>query len=276
MMDFHVPDVDLATFRPILDTLQVNAPFCHLMHGYQQPFLELGLNPEIGLDAIALEQFSRDDFKAIAAEHRNRGRIITLHGPFWDLSPGSPDEAIRAVTRRRFEQLLAHVHLFEPQTVVCHAGYDRKRYITMRGDWLKRSLDFWSWLADGLSTAGTRLMLENVYEHCPEDLEPLLDALAPQGVGFCLDLGHQSAFGRAPLAQWLAVLGRHIGQLHLHDNNGETDQHLALGRGAIDFKPLWQWLAAQERPKRPVITIEPHTVDDFWGSLAYFREVQPW
>ena len=57
-------------------------------------------------------------------------------------------------------------------------------------------------------------MLENVYENGPEELLPLFENLAPQGVGFCLDTGHQAAFGRAPLAAWLDILGRHLGRHH--------------------------------------------------------------
>jgi sugar phosphate isomerase/epimerase len=61
-----------------------------------------------------------------------RSLTITLHAPFIDLCAGSPDPDIRAITRRRFEQMLEVVPIFKPKTVVCHLGYDLKRYLSFR------------------------------------------------------------------------------------------------------------------------------------------------
>ena len=81
--------------------------------------------------------------------------------------------------------------------------------------------------------------------------------------------------GRAPLEEWLDVLGPFIGQLHLHDNGGKKDDHLALGRGRIDFRPLFAFLKA-ERPRPPVVTMEVHRYDDIWASLEFLERLWPW
>ena len=173
-----------------------------------------------------------------------------------DISPGSPDPRIRAIARERFEQTLAVVPLFQPLTLVCHTGYSERRYGHMKALWLAYSSAFWSRVCGRLRGTGAMLMLENVYEAQPEDLRPLLGSLDAGRAGFCLDTGHQSAFGRRDLGDWLDILGPYLGQIHLHDNLGERDEHLALGRGGIDFKKLFNGLARTGRP-RPVITLEP-------------------
>jgi len=261
--------------QDLLRQVQVNIPFTMLYDTYLGRFLEYDLNPEIGIDAEALERFDFSDFQRIAAKLHDHHLSITLHGPFIDLSAGSTDPAVKAVTRSRFEQLLKLAPAFRPRSVVCHAGYDWRRYGYFREDWIESSLDTWSWLAGSLVEQGSRLMLENVYEDDPQDIGIILDRLKRQNVGFCLDAGHLFAFGRSELKPWLEGLGSYIGQLHLHDNHGRDDEHLSLGQGKIDFKRLFAYLISNNLP-RPIITLEPHREEDLWPSLDYLATVWPW
>jgi len=76
--------------------------------------------------------------------HRH-GLTVTLHAPFVDLSAGSTDPAIRAVTRRRSEEVLNLVPS-SPRTVVAHAATTGKRYDNFRKTWLENSVEFWGWV----------------------------------------------------------------------------------------------------------------------------------
>ena len=255
--------------------VQVSTTFTLLREGQLDHFTRHGLNPEIGIDAGAIERYSPGDFADVADALQRHGLTVTLHAPFVDLSAGSTDPAIRAVTRRRFEELLELVPVFRPRTVVAHAGYDWQRYEYFRKTWLDHCTGFWSEMADRLNRAGCRLMLENVYEHGPGEILELFERLRGHGVGLCLDCGHLTAFGRAPLQEWLQVLGGFSGQLHLHDNGGEKDDHLAMGQGRIDFRPLFAYLEAH-RSQPPVVTMEVHRPEDIWPSLEYLQTLWPW
>ena len=114
---------------------------------YADEFLSRGLNPEIGIDAAALDRFSAVEFREMATRLHERGLRVTLHGPFSDLSPGSIDPLIRSATRKRFEQLLEVVTIFKPISVVCHAGYEWKRYGYLYEEWFRQSIETWCWLA---------------------------------------------------------------------------------------------------------------------------------
>jgi sugar phosphate isomerase/epimerase len=261
--------------RKLLNQVQINIPFTMLHDTYLDRFLEYRLNPEIGIDAEALERFDLSDYQRIAEKIHARLLSITLHGPFIDLAAGSMDPAVKALTRNRFEQLLELVPIFRPAAVVCHAGYDRKRYSYFRDEWMGKSVETWSWLAGCLLGQGSRLMLENVYEEDSRDMRDILRLLKRQNVGFCLDAGHLIAFGRGHLKQWLEDLGPYIGQLHLHDNHGREDEHLPLGKGKIDFRLLFTYLISHNFP-RPIITLEPHQEADLWPSLDYLADMWPW
>jgi sugar phosphate isomerase/epimerase len=259
----------------ILREIQVNIPFTMLYESYLPKFLEYGVNPEIGFDAAALDRFSIKDFEDIARQIRKRGLSTTFHAPYLDLSPGSLDAVIRSLTRHRFQQILELIPIFQPKTVVCHTGYDHKRYWGLKEMWIKNSLEIWIWLSEEIKKEDSLLMLENVYEQSPQEFLDIYERLRNQYVGFCLDTGHMAAFSSKDLSAWLQSLGAHIEQLHLHDNLGNQDDHLALGAGQIDFRSLLKYVKGKKADP-PIITIEPHKEEDLWPSLEYLESIWPW
>lgn len=261
--------------QEIIRRVQVNLPFIMLAEeAWQELVFALDLNPEIGLDAAALDRFNLSDFSRIAEKIHHHGLSITIHGPFLDLSPGSPDSAIHDATCSRFQQMIDAVAVFQPKSVVCHAAYDTYRYEFCRDEWYARSIDTWQWVADAINARDARLMLENVYERYPEDLIGLLSPFDPDHVGCCLDVGHLSVFSRQPLSRWIESLSPWIGQLHLHDNRGDFDAHLPMGAGSIDFKPVFEFAADNET--KLIITLEPHRQEDFRASIRYLDKQDIW
>ena len=95
------------------------------------------------------------------------------------------------------------------------------------------------------------------------------------GAGFCLDVGHANAMGTVPIIYWLDVLGPYLAAMHLHDNHGERDEHLAVGRGGIDYAGLFDYMVEHEIKPRAV-TLEPHQEGDLWPSIVSLAEVWPW
>jgi len=65
--------------------------------------------------------------------------------------------------------------------------------------------------------------------------EELLQLLSSFDLGICFDVGHANTMGK--IDAFLAYKKRFV-NVHLHDNLGERDQHLAVGEGNIDFKKL--------------------------------------
>lgn len=261
--------------RWLIDKVHVSIPFTMLYESHMALFIHHRLNPEIGLDAMALDRFSMVEFTEIAEKLHSKGLKINFHGPFVDLSPGSSDPAIRELTRHRFEQVIRLVPLFRPLKVVCHASYDRKRYGYFRDTWLENSIEIWAWMGEALKRSGSRLVLENVYEHHPDDIRVLFERLEKNGVGFCLDTGHQAAFSRSSLETWVNTLAGAIDHLHLHDNDGSNDDHWALGKGSIDFSAFFNHLKKM-RNEPPTMTLEPHRKADLWPSIEYLSKVWPW
>ena len=71
-----------------------------------------------------------------------------------------------------------------------------------------------------------------------------LNALAGEKLfGFCFDTGHAHAC-RMDIKEALITLGERVEALHIHDNNGISDQHYAPYMGSIDWNDFMEGLKA--------------------------------
>ncbi|MCX5892436.1 MAG: sugar phosphate isomerase/epimerase [Deltaproteobacteria bacterium] len=262
------------TAAALKSQVQVNIPFPYLERGYLEKFLELGLNPEIGLDAYSLDHYPPAAFRRAARAFQAAGRRITLHAPFQDLLPGALDDAILAASRRRLRQAFRYLPVFRPASVVCHLGYAARFYGGDTPKWLDRAVATWKELAARAAACGVTVMLENVYETGPELHLEIVRRVDAPNLKVCLDVGHLFAFGGGDLSRWLETLAPVIGQLHLHDNHGAADEHLALGAGTIPWQEILQFFA--ERRRQPLITLEPHQEDSLQPSLDFLAQIWPW
>jgi sugar phosphate isomerase/epimerase len=255
----------ISVFEDIIRRVQVCIPFRLLKESYLSLVLEKRLNPEIGIDGEVMDTCSTKEFAEIAAILHQEGLSITLHGPFYDLVPGGMDKKILQASRERLREAFDLIPIFEPMAMVCHTGYDRKRYYEARDAWLETALQTWAPLVRGLQGTATTLMLENVYERTPGMLLRLLKGLNTNKVGFCFDTGHMSAFSETHMGDWLKVLGPFLKELHLHDNDGSWDDHWAIGQGNVDFEILFKYV--EENHLRPIITLEAHKEAWIWQSF---------
>ncbi|MBF0475791.1 MAG: sugar phosphate isomerase/epimerase [Deltaproteobacteria bacterium] len=259
----------------IVEEVHVSIPFLQLIGEYWSEVLELGINLEVGLSHQALDQVSLDEFKRTADMLLDRGIQMTVHAPFMDLCPGGIDPKMRRTAVQRLIQAIEVASFFKPKTIVGHLNYEERRYRDQQDQWLANSLETWHLLTVKAQDMGAQLVLENVYEEDAVMFESFFAAVPLGSVKFCLDVGHRNVWGtKMPLQEWVDRLAPHLGELHLHNNDGTWDNHQAVGCGNIDVAGLLAGLAA--RRIRPVITLEPHTKDGVMDSLTYLEGVWPW
>jgi sugar phosphate isomerase/epimerase len=115
---------------------------------------------------------------------------------------------------------------------------------------------------------GITLMVENGEGDTADTLAPVLDALP--SVGLHLDIGHANirAGRSSATAGLLDRYGDRLKHVHLSDNKGRGDDHLAIGAGSIDWKRELKALKASGYDG----TI---TLETFYGDsalIAYSRD----
>ncbi len=219
---------------------------------------------EIYFSAAVLDQIEKPDLERLI-ERLDWNPKLTLHAPFTDLNPGAVDPMVRSVTQVRFRQILNVAAILRPRAAVFHAAYDRWRYSGRKDVWLENGLDTWRKVMDLASKIGLRVAVENVFDEDPAALQMLIEKINDQDFGFCFDTGHFNLFSTVSMEQWFQSLGRHLVEVHLHDNDGTADAHWALGRGEIDFENFFGLM--NEHAPAPVFTIEAHDKDDVETSL---------
>ncbi len=228
--------------------------------------LKLGLAPEIAFKGPDLDDLPAAGLNAIAGELAGCGRRPTVHAPFFDLSPGAMEPRVRQITLQRLTQALEAAGVLGAQLMVVHPGYDRWRYPNLAATWTTQAAETLTRLLPLAERLDCRLALENIYEDTPETLVNLVAAIDSPWFGHCFDIGHWQLFGRLPQIEWLAAIAPRLLHLHLHDNHGESDDHLPVSEGRIDFSPLLALLP--KLPQPPSITLEAHAPDELQRSLA--------
>ena len=181
---------------PVSSQVQVHMPFRELHDRYLPLVLERRLNPEISFDFGTLQRFEREDYQRIADRILDAGLSVTFHAPFMDLRPGALDPGIRQVSRDRIREVFDLAPLFHPRSIVCHASFDYRYYVSTEDLWLQNSMDTWTFFSRLAEGADTTICLENVYEKDPRLLERLLAACAGDRLRFCFDTGHFNVFFR--------------------------------------------------------------------------------
>ena len=228
----------------------------------------LNASPEIYIKAERLKEFS---VRTIAAANKILGdfREHTIHAPFMDVWPGAADEDIRRLSLKKMQQIMEIAQALESKLVVMHFNYDPIYYRQQFEQWLERSVHFYSSLLQ--DDDGPLIALENIAEPTPHIVLQLIKKAGRPRLIHCFDFGHHHVFARIPFQEWLFYLDprQHI-HFHLHDNNGNCDDHLALGQGSIDWQAAKTVMAGLPCPFS--IALEPHAADTLRASAAYYRK----
>ncbi|MEJ2688688.1 MAG: sugar phosphate isomerase/epimerase [Deltaproteobacteria bacterium] len=245
----------------------INAPFTQLQDGLIDLFLRNRLQPEIGLEGGVLTRCREKDFVKIGRLLKKERLGCTLHAPFLSLDPGSNDPDRRRQAWQSLRRAFDLLDIFEPRSIVCHPHLICDEGGKLTEERLSLSISFWGELIDQSAAAGIPVMFENTYEISPAGHKAFLIGLGRPTARFCLDVGHVMAFAGNSWTDWLPALEPWLGQLHLHDNNGEHDQHVAIGSGLFDFEAFFAYLLG--RGLHPLVTLEPHTEESLTGSIQY-------
>jgi len=249
----------------------INVPFDILYERLDQLF-EKGLRPEIYFEGNTLDARTLKEYKIVANRLKEHGIPCTFHAPFEDIRPASFDNKIREISEKRLLHTCRLAELFHPQVIVCHTGYWKWIHYEKIDAWLERSIESWTKISETALKNGTRILLENVFDDSPEVLVKLVQEIGHDRIGICLDIGHLTIFTQCQLEEWLDTLGPYIEELHLHDNHGVFDEHLVMGRGTIDFDPLFQYI--KDHGIKPIYTLEQHREEDIKPNLLALHVIR--
>jgi sugar phosphate isomerase/epimerase len=110
---------------------------------------------------------------------------------------------------------------------------------------------------------GCTLVIENILDISPAPLVHLVQSFASPDVRLSVDVGHahiMAARGGPPAAHWLSHGAGLLGHVHLQDNDGTSDAHLAPGGGTVLWDAVLRALRASDAATRLIVEVVPGEV----------------
>ena len=114
---------------------------------------------------------------------------------------------------------------------------------SMLDEYLRINVAFFNMLLEYAEKYNVKIAAENLFDipnsarhFCskPQNLKYIIDNVNSPLVGVCIDTGHALVSGIEPNI-FLNVFGEKVFALHIHDNNGFSDQHNLPPFGSIDW-----------------------------------------
>lgn len=252
------------------DNVHVHLPFRFLKKNIKL-VLDNRINVEIYFSGNCLDNYPLEEIFEVQRILEESNIRLSFHAPYMDLSPGGVDRLVNEITLKRMQQILSLAERFKPKVIVVHPGYDDWRYGEHIDEWLENSVKTWKRVIEMSSHLETIIAIENVFEKTPDTLSNLIKAVDSPRFRYCLDTGHFNLFSEIAFEDWFERIGHYIEEIHLHDNFGKEDEHLAIGEGKFDFPLLFDLL--ETHGCSPLLTVEAKNKEKAMKSLGYLKAI---
>ena len=178
--------------------------------------------------------------KSLNEAAKPRGLKFTVHCPIADINIASPSKTMLNASIKRLKQSMAYARELNAELWVLHPGQITGITPFYPGSDWQQNVQSIRLLQKTAREYGLRIALENVPQKygsimkTAEDFKKLYDEPDLAEIGIVLDTGHANL--EAQTERFLTQLPHKIFELHLSDNMGESDQHLGIGHGKIDWQ----------------------------------------
>lgn len=228
---------------------------------------------DAGFDGFEILSEGDHDLRDPAAVERFRDvdteLALTVHAPISDMNFGTLNREIWDVVVRQTGDVVEAAAEIGAERVTMHPGHYSpigRRYRD-RAD--ERNLAAISRLVDTGEEAGVSVGIENlggVDVFMGIEAEELFGMAGESGADVTLDFGHAHISGE--LDNFVENPDR-IDHVHIHDNEGSSDQHLPLGEGKIPFDDLGEFFERYDG----IFVIEGRSLEEGRRSLRMLRRL---
>lgn len=202
----------------------------------------------------------------------------SFHAPFIDVDISSPDQAHRDYSLRELMAAAEAASVMNVRHFIIHPGPDKNLCFSIdeRMQRLRNAADVLNKVAKKCQLLRVGLALENMLPHLPfgstSDMLWIMGAMESLNITTCLDTGHATLSG--DLYSVLYKLSGHLQVVHANDNYGTSDDHLAPGKGAIDWLRVFYELAETNFHGGIILELSGSHGKDIKGTLEKARQAR--
>lgn len=161
-----------------------------------------------------------------------------VHAPLSDVNIGSVYEPMRLAALKEVQETIALCHKLEIPLVTVHPGFVNGIAFLDRRKGLEKTKDSIKALSRFSNDQSVEIVVENLPANmnatCSTAME-LLEVLNEADVRMCFDMGHANTAGQVD--EFLELVAR-FGNVHLHNNEGQWDQHNRIDDGSADLRKV--------------------------------------
>ncbi|MCR1949617.1 sugar phosphate isomerase/epimerase [Clostridium sp. DSM 100503] len=101
--------------------------------------------------------------------------------------------------------------------------------------WLERNMKFWKEIIEYAEKKNVICLYCNVWDESPYLLKELFEYINSKYFRFAFDIGHANYISNLSLDIWVETMKEYISYVAVHDNYGDKDAHLGIGKGNINL-----------------------------------------
>lgn len=189
----------------------------------------------LGFDGVeiamgnGIDTLDRSKVSAWKERCNGLGLYMAAHAPSLDLRLDSANDGIRRESIRQIEICLdAFSGAIDYLTI--HTGFVR-RYAKLGS--LERTIIALRDIATTAARHEITICVENVFEGSIDEMLNYFDLAHRSNLRMTFDVAHAAVYGGFDPTIAVPVIGDLILNVHLSDNDGQSDQHMALGAGVM-------------------------------------------
>jgi len=217
------------------------------------PFDEfLQLCADLKMDCIEIQSeppflrsdMSTTDIESLQESLASFNFIPTIHAPLDDVNLSSLKEQIRRASLELHMESVDLANDLGASILVIHAGVcpiDQIARLEDAQNRFKASLLELVYYAEPhdivIAVENKQKNIDREIILYAEEHIAIVEEYRDLGVRGCLDVGHANTVN-ADFDKYIRGFGDLLVEVHLHDNDGTTDNHLSLGQGTLDFPEI--------------------------------------
>jgi sugar phosphate isomerase/epimerase len=193
----------------------------------------------------------------------------SVHAPLSDINIGSLNPAMREMSLNEVLLAIGCCGRMGIDLITIHPGFISPLGQLDRPSVIRETRRSIREIDKAAIENGVVAALENMprmpISTCTEPVE-LLSLVEGTSLGVCFDIGHAHTNGN--IDDFVKFRSR-FANVHIHDNDGTSDQHLTIGEGKIDFEHVLSAMSGYERR----YVIEARRIEGAPLSLARLKKL---
>lgn len=237
-------------------------------------YLETAKKYEMGLESMdfAFPHSLEDQEKLrVLKQIYKSAPLVSCHGVFTDINYSGSDPLVHEVTVKRIRQCIETALAFGIKKFVFHSCFHPilRPDDPLYGIWNKTAARLFCELVEEYKID---IYLENVLDKTPDILVGMLKEANHPNLHICFDVGHAN-LSDCTLEQWMDAIYPYVKYVHLSDNLGQYDDHMALGEGTVDWSVFRELLLKYK--VEADYTVEVNGIENVKTSIVFLKRNFP-